>query len=290
MNDLAKAVKTPYSYVLLRYIHDLSTGEFVNVGVVAYSPKQRTLTYRFKSSVSRVTSFFPGVKAQNFRRQLRLLEKGFSVLQQRGLELELVSIEDARHAAKQVLVEDDSSLQWSELRTGVTENIYKTTDVLFERLVNKYDESKSGLHRRSDQEIWSNFSRELPNKSVLQELQEKRIATTDDEVVFERAWKNGKWHCLEALSFDLSSSEGIREKAHKWLGQMTSIQDALDNHKVYFLLAEPGNRELHDAYEKAKNILSKIPVESEIVEENEFVRFGQKLVLDIEAHNAEINH
>lgn len=28
----------PYTYSVLRYVHDVTSGEFVNVGVVLYSP------------------------------------------------------------------------------------------------------------------------------------------------------------------------------------------------------------------------------------------------------------
>jgi hypothetical protein len=30
--------RTPYSYAVLRYVHDIGTGEFINVGVVVSAP------------------------------------------------------------------------------------------------------------------------------------------------------------------------------------------------------------------------------------------------------------
>src|SRR5207249_2292563 len=37
------AMKTTYSTITLRYLHDVVTGEFANIGVVLYSPEQRFL-------------------------------------------------------------------------------------------------------------------------------------------------------------------------------------------------------------------------------------------------------
>jgi hypothetical protein len=40
-------MKTTYSTITLRYLHDVVTGEFFNIGVVLYSPEQRFLEARF---------------------------------------------------------------------------------------------------------------------------------------------------------------------------------------------------------------------------------------------------
>lgn len=87
----------------------------------------------------------------------------------------------------------------------------------------------------------------------------------DDEVEFEYAWKNDQWHCLEPLSFDLTAAESIREKAHRWLGQIMSVKDARERFKVYLLLGEPQTEKLKPAFEKGLSILNKMPVEKELI-------------------------
>jgi hypothetical protein len=32
-------MKTTYSFTILRYVHDIATGEFVNMGVALYAPE-----------------------------------------------------------------------------------------------------------------------------------------------------------------------------------------------------------------------------------------------------------
>ena len=63
------------------------------------------------------------------------------------------------------------------------------------------------------------------------------------------------WHCLEPVSFDLSSADSLREKAHKWLGQLLSVKEAKEPFKVYLLLGEPQNENLRPAFDKAVSIL-----------------------------------
>ena len=50
--------RTNYTFTVLRYVHDITTGEFVNVGVVLHAPKAKFLrakTLRIRASAS----FFP---------------------------------------------------------------------------------------------------------------------------------------------------------------------------------------------------------------------------------------
>jgi hypothetical protein len=61
---------------------------------------------------------------------------------------------------------------------------------------------------------------------------ERRAFAKDDEIDFQHAWKNGAWHCLEPVSFDLLRADSIREKAHKVLGELTSLRDATEPFKV----------------------------------------------------------
>ena len=47
-------MKTTYSTITLRYVHDVVTGEFANIGVVLYAPEQRLLEARFTQSYERL--------------------------------------------------------------------------------------------------------------------------------------------------------------------------------------------------------------------------------------------
>ena len=72
-------------------------------------------------------------------------------------------------------------------------------------------------------------------------------------------------------------SNSIKDKAHKWLGQISSVIDQSDKFKLYFLVAKPGNPELMDSYENARSILDKIPSEKAFYTEEESGDLAEQL-------------
>jgi hypothetical protein len=106
----------------------------------------------------------------------------------------------------------------------------------------------------------------------------------DDEIEFKYAWKNGEWNCLEAVSFDLTAAESITDKAHRWLGQVTSIKEAPEPFKLVLLLGEPQSERLRSAFAKAFSILNKMPVPKQLVRESESEAFSARFAEEIEAH------
>ena len=278
-------MKTPYTYSALRYVHDITTGEFVNVGVVLYAREARYASALCRSTFGRLSKTFPGMDGDAFKSLMRFVQSRIEEIGD-GLKKELplnghpASVTDVAHA---VLPPDDSSLQWSPPGSGLSENLSQTLETLYDRLVTRYDE-RPQQERRSDDEVWRKYRRSLESRHVLQHLVPKKITVQDDEVEFQHAWKNGVWHCLEPVSFDLSSADSIREKAHKWLGQLLSVRDAKEHFKVYLLLGEPQQQALRPAFDKAISILRRLPVESEVVREERAGEFSEQFAREIEAH------
>jgi hypothetical protein len=60
-------MKTTYSYTCLRYIHDVATGEFVNVGVVLYAPEARYLRAICRDNYGRLKHMFPNLDGKAYR-------------------------------------------------------------------------------------------------------------------------------------------------------------------------------------------------------------------------------
>jgi hypothetical protein len=72
---------------------------------------------------------------------------------------------------------------------------------------------------------------------------------------------------------------------HRWVGQLLSVKDSSDSFKVYLLLGEPHQEPLMEAFEKAVSILGKIPLEKEIIREQEAVSFSKSFAREIEQHS-----
>lgn len=273
-----------YTYCTLRYVHDVVSGEFVNVGVVLYAPQARYLSALCRTTYGRLSKVFPGMQGEHFKSLMRYIQ---GRLEEHGArivdELPLHSLSSVVEFAQAVLPRDDSSLQWSLPGSGRTEDPSKTLEQLFDRMVMRFEE-RPATSARSDEDVWRNFKRNLEERRVLQHFQPKKIAVQDDEVEFQYAWKNGKWHCLEPLSFDLAGSESIRDKAHRWLGQMASLKDAPEQFKVYLLVGGPQQDELRPAFANAMSILGKIPGDKEIVLEKDAPQLAAWIEKEVETH------
>ena len=279
--------KNSYTYSILRYVHDTATAEFINVGVALLCKNENFFEVKLRKTIGRVSDTFPDLKAKNFRALMKNLSNRFAAVSKAydsPMRLGDKS-EQLEQVIFSVLPKDDSSLVWSPISSGLTDNPQGTLDRLFERYISKYDHKKTA-HHKTDEDIWRVFKRDLEDRRMLEFFTEKTIEGRDDEVKFPFAWKNGVWHCIEPISFDLSAPESIREKAHKYLGQITSVIDSNDAFKVYLLVSKPSEQNLLGAFDRAMNILGKMPISKEIYLEEDRNSLLDKLYSQIADHEA----
>ncbi len=260
------------------------SGEFVNVGVALYSPQARYLSAVCRTTHGRLSRMFPGFNPEHFKSLMRYIQSSF---EERGTqlanELPLSTAPGVLEVAHLILPKDDSSLQWSPAGSGITDDPSQTLERLFDRLVSRYEDAYS-VPGRSDEDVWRHFKRDLEERHVMQHLQPKKITVEDDEIEFLHTWKNGRWNCLEPLSFDLASADSIKDKAHRWLGHLSSVKESPDPFKVYLLVGAPKQEVLQTAFESAVSILKKIPVQSEVVLESDARNLASRIEAEISAH------
>ncbi|MBI3853943.1 MAG: DUF3037 domain-containing protein [Verrucomicrobia bacterium] len=277
-------MKTNYSTIILRYVHDVATGEFANIGVVLYAPEQRFLEARFATSYERLNAIFLKIDHLHFRALMRYMANRFEQL---GGEirdgLNVPPVTALKEIVRQVLPPDDSSLQWSEQGGGFTEDAAKAMDELFKRLVERYVAGAEQVSR-SDEEIAKPFKARLGKTA--EKLAEKTIETKDYQYDFRFAWKNDIWHLYEPVSFDLVDPGSIREKANKWLGRGVALHDSREKFKIHFLLGEPRQDETRKAFENAIHLLGKIPGHKQLVRENELEHFAEHVAEEIGSQDA----
>jgi hypothetical protein len=278
-------MKIPYSYVTLRYVHDVVTGEFANIGVVVYSPSQRALRSRFTTSYERLNAIFLKIDHAHFRAMVRYLGNRFAEMEEELRDaLQFAPVTGITELVRRVLPPDDSSLQWSETSGGFTSNLDQTVQELYARLVERYERS-SEQQSRTDEDIARPFKAKLERKKVAPKVVEKPIVAKDYQYNFQFAWKNSIWHLYEPVSFDLMDPNSIVEKANKWLGRGVALQDASEHFKLYFLLGEPRQAGTRKAFEHARHLLQKIPGEKKLVRESELDEFAEKVAEDIAQHD-----
>lgn len=270
----------PYSYVILQYLPDIMTGEVLNVGVVFYCPADQFLAVRMRPSITRISQAFPGINGQGLKRIAGWIGTSISkhARQLYGKSRELFS-EDPRSAKEFALLHfprDDSSLRWSEERHGLTANSQNELNRIFNRVVVHYDRPID-RHARSDADVWYEYSKALDAVGLATELTEHVVPGEIEPYKFEHALKNGKWHCLEPLSFDLMRPESIKTKARDKFAEFSFINVPKDDLKVYFLIGEPHTDEGRKAADTALRFLERSPIEKEIVREIEASALANRL-------------
>ncbi|MBX9860309.1 MAG: DUF3037 domain-containing protein [Sphingomonas sp.] len=278
-----------YSYTVLRYVHDPITAEFVNVGVVLFAPADHgepsVLMASTRKTFGRVKDIFPDLDREAFKQVMRTIERQLKRLGSDLAQEGMIKTEgDASTLAQRILPRDDSSLQWSALGSGTTEDLNKAFDRLYARFISRYD--VKNVSRRSDEDVWKPVRQRLDERNLPIELEPKVIVGGDDSIEFQHAWKNGAWHVYEPLSLDLADAEGIYRKAHRWLGQLTSVtSEATEAFHPYFIVGAPSDPSLDVAYRRAIKILKKSPGDIAVFEEGEVDKFVDRIEDEVRAHN-----
>ncbi|PHV34730.1 hypothetical protein CSQ94_04910 [Janthinobacterium sp. BJB312] len=279
-----------YSYSILRYVHDVATSEFVNIGVALHSHDAGFFEVRCRPTHHRrISEFFPDLNTKAFRSLVRMVSNRFKAtgsVYANSLDIP-PSNDDLEALLRSVVPQDDSALAWSTIASGISADLDATLSKLFSRYVTKYDHA-APIHKRTDEDVWKNFSRALENRHIAEYFTEKVIEGADDKVKFHSAWKNGIWHCVEPMSFDLAAPDSIKEKARLFLGHMASVADAQEDFKLYLVLGKPTDNELLPAFEKAVQILKKVNVEQEIYTESETDELAARLQQQISRHEHEV--
>ena len=265
--------KQAYSYTVLRYIHDVVSGEALNVGVVMHAPAAGFLKVRTRKTIGRLKQAFPDLDRATFADAMQAVDRGFSAVAKQASRMSLFDARtDARAHALKVLPDDDSALQWSPTGTGLTADPTRTLERLYGRYVARYDsvptKRRSPVKRRSDDDVWQPVRDKLMERGISVPFESKAVVGAQDRIVFERAWKNGRWHAFEPVSLDMADNEGIMDKARRWRGHLAAVADGTsEGIDLHFLLGRPQNGSLMGAYETAKTILAHAPFATEVVDE-----------------------
>ena len=70
----------PYSFCVLRYIHDGVTGEFVNIGVALFSADVPYLKSKCTIQYGRITRVFDRIDGDRFKQNVRYIEEAVNQL------------------------------------------------------------------------------------------------------------------------------------------------------------------------------------------------------------------
>jgi hypothetical protein len=271
----------PYTFTVIRYVHDRAAGETLNVGVIVLAPDVEFIGVEVETRFERLSRVFSGFDGDVYRQTLVRLKESVSRLRPRLGELRgFTSLPSTATALiREIWPDVGSSFTTGSLLAGVsTEAMESVTSDLFRRMVTSQTPLRSDAERRSDEEVWSGtYQAPLREAKVSHRLVEHTFAGPDFRIRFDHAFQNRRWHVVQPVTMDFVREESLQEKATRWLGTATALKDHTQLAKLHLLLGEPHLESHRQAYDKAKNLLHKMPVDHELIEERDAEAFAREL-------------
>lgn len=218
-----------YTFTLLRYVHDVGAGEFANVGVVAWSDRAG-LHFRVSDRYGRLSKFFADFDGLSYRRVIKHVEDRLRARQSDLAQGDLLGEQpsDLMALVYSIVPPDDSALQWSPLMGGITDDLARRVDELFDELVLRH-EAKLGRERRDEQSMRRSIDKALAEAGLLNRVRrDVEVAGEDYEYSFYAGWSNGTLQVLEPISLDFINPADMVEKANMWSGRLYNLARTTD--------------------------------------------------------------
>ena len=276
-----------FQYQIVRYMHDRVTAEFVNVGIIIYQPETKFLQGQFITKFSRISQFFSDINGQYLLATLRQFENEVIMYSNRLTEL-FGNPASLTEITNSILTKDDSALYCSDLCFGIDVSMQAALDDLFVRLINLYT-SEPDKDQHDDKYVWRKVYKQYFDKyEITNKLKSHTVKTDNDEIEFDKSWKNGVWNCYQTLSFDLKRNDTIKNKVYKWSGILNELKNSNEKLNLYFLTVRPSlnqalNKFIDDTILKYNTGQS---LKITLVNENEAETFAAGVNKEIEEYQA----
>lgn len=266
-----------YSYAILQYRHDFWSGEALNVGVLLFCRSAKYLSLKTRKSGGRLFAAYPELDRGALSEDLRDIKRAFeklssSIAQDLLFCTDLPSLgdrghEDVRTLALHVLKQDSSSLRWINFGAGVALNPTNAHEDLMERYVLRHEKERDEV-RRDDDEVFEPVKAKLRVAGIADKLESHIVSAPLQNVEFKHAIQNGIWHCVQPLSFDLTTEQGMLAKANNWTGKLYNLKEQ-PNFRTYFLTGKPSTTALNRTYLNVLGMLRNAPTAPQVIEEDQ---------------------
>ncbi len=278
---------TEYTYSVIRYRHDPSAGEMLNIGVLAYSADTGQVGLRFDPRYARLSEAFVGFDGDHYRRVMERFQYGVESLGNRlaGNLFELDErrrFSDAASIARSVWPDQGLSYQVGVSMAGITYDLAVEVDDLFRRFVLSQYEREERRQRRDDNAVWEEFKKAMAPRGIMPLI--KPVTLGANGVEFRFAFKNEKWHVMEPISLDYVDPADISRRAYRTLGEAFALRREEDLGTYYVLLGQPRDESDMQRYQQVYSMISEMPVNHRIVETGDAEQFAADLACELRAH------
>ena len=229
---------TSYHFAILRYVHDVSTEEFVNIGVAMWIPDRAKLLFRVNERFDRLSGFFKDVDVSSYGNMVHNLKSAADFKwASDDISTDYLFKNTANHPLEifhELVREDGSCFQWSRLMSGISEDAQKRFEELFEEFVTFHESSPTQRRQnanrpRKERQIWKQVRGALKAHHLDRRVEYGvKIAAPNYDYLFQMGWNNGIRQVLEPISFALKTPAGIVDKANIWSGRLFHLSKSND--------------------------------------------------------------
>lgn len=275
-----------YQYQVIKYVHDHFTGEYVNVGIIIYSPESKFLACKIAVRYQRVTNMFPEANGKwisqilkNIRQQVNNVSQQLNELFAPSDSLEMIT--------GSILPADNGAIQLTEVRIGLDVDMEVALADLFKSLVDKY--LINGVDKESllDEDVWrTKYKTYFEKYGIDKRLRVHNVKVPKDVISFQKSWKNEIWHCYEPLSFYLKEKDSIRAKVYKWAGQLKGLAQAEEQlHLTLLTSISPRHKDLEPFIDEYLKVTSK-NLKVDIITDDKAESLAKQIHLQMKSHDA----
>jgi Protein of unknown function (DUF3037) len=275
-------------YQILRYLPDRISGEFANLGIVALDQQNRILKSKFISRIGNISCFFPDINSRFLLSTIKTIQHDLQLISERSKdELSFDKFDSIEQVTGKVLAKDDSALLFSEIKKTLDVDIETTVDDLFSRFVT-VSALEGDDEVRRDKEVWTKvYKKHFDECGISGHLKPHNIKTQNDELVFDKAWKNGVWNCFETVSFNLTRTDAIKNKVYKWVGKLDELNTSEEPRHIYLLSVMPHRHpELKSFIKKMISEKGTKNTKIDVISEEGARDITKAIQLEIEEHTA----
>ena len=141
MDKITGTIK--YEYQILRYRHDVVSGEFVNIGIVFFDAEKQFLRVRITEKHERISNFFGSISSVFLLHATKQIERSLNNIGQQMVYKSPHSFKSVADITNSVLPPNDNSLFFSTVSNGWHFDHKKAFDETFERLIGRYTSEKA---------------------------------------------------------------------------------------------------------------------------------------------------
>ncbi len=272
--------KASYAFSVVSYVHDPVAAERLNCALIFFAPSEGILRCLTSKNTKRLEATFGCFVAQHHQRVLSDLAARTEEARA-GLDASHWGESQELSGILRMLLPDQGlSYQAGPVRFGLSANPLDEAESLFDRMVESQRVvSEPGERRRTDDVVWSTFRHAMKQREALRRaVHPVKLRGRNVEIEFKHAVKNGKYHVVQPLSFDV---DRMLEKAANWVGKSVALEAAPELAQMFFLVGAPKDptSQQSEAFDEAIGFLrSSVKVPHEIVMEAEAEELADRLV------------